>query len=65
MGLKQGQTKPKIYGTVPTDRHTTSPNDSGPIPACFDDGPKLLNCEIAQPRPFPKRKHCAKLILSL
>ena len=50
LGLKRSQTTPKIPGTVPTDRHTTIPNDSGPIPACFDDGPKLLNCEIAQPR---------------
>ncbi len=23
LGLKLGQTKPKISGTVPTDRHTT------------------------------------------
>ena len=42
LGLKRGQTKPKIPGTVPTDRHTTIPNDSGPISACFDDDPKLL-----------------------
>jgi hypothetical protein len=49
LGLKLGQTKPKISGTVPTNRHTTIPNDSGPILACFDDDPKLLNCEIAQP----------------
>ncbi len=50
MGLKRSQTKPKTPGTVPTDRHTTIPNDSGPISACFDDDPKLLHCEIAQPR---------------
>ena len=50
LGLKLGQTKPKISGTVPTNRHTTIPNDSGPISACFDDDPKLLNCEIARPR---------------
>jgi hypothetical protein len=31
--LKLGQTKPKISGTVPTNRHTTFPNDSGPISA--------------------------------
>ena len=49
LGLKLGQTKPNIPGTVPTNRHTTLPNDSGPISACFDDDPKLLNCEIAQP----------------
>ncbi len=49
LGLKLGQTKPKISGTVPTNRHTTIPNDSGPVSACFDDDPKLLNCEIAQP----------------
>ncbi len=47
--LKPGQTKPKIPGTVPTNRHTPMPNDSGPISACFDDDPKLLNCKIAQP----------------
>ncbi len=47
LGLKLGQAKPKISGTVPTNRHTTIP---GPISACFDDDPKLLNCEIAQPR---------------
>ena len=52
-GLKRSQTKPKIPGTVPTDRHTTIPNDSGPISACFDDDPKLLNCEIAPP-PGPR-----------
>ncbi len=45
MGLKLGS------GTVPTNRHTTIPNDSGPISACFDDDPKLLNCVIAQPSP--------------
>ncbi len=52
LGLKLGQNKPKISGTVPTHRHTTIPNDSGPISACFDDGPKLVNCEIAQPKPI-------------
>ncbi len=46
-GRKRGQTKPKIHGTVPTDRDTTTANDSGPISSCFDD-PKLLHCEIAQ-----------------
>ncbi len=35
LSLKRSQTKPKISGTVPTDRHTTIPNDSGPISACF------------------------------
>ncbi len=52
LGLKLGLTKPKISGTAPTDRHTTLPNDSGPISSCFDDDPKRLNCEIAQPRPL-------------
>ncbi len=42
VSLKLGQTKPKISGTVPTNQHTTIPNDSGPISACFDDDPKLL-----------------------
>ncbi len=49
LGLKLSQAKPKISGTVPTYRRTTIPNDSGPISACFDDDPKMLNCEIAQP----------------
>ncbi len=49
LGLKLGQTKRKISGTVPTNRHTTTPNDSGPILACFDDDPKLVNCEVAPP----------------
>ncbi len=49
LGLKLGQTKPKIFGTVPTNRHTTIPKDYAPISACFDVDPKLLNCEIAQP----------------
>ena len=49
LALKPHQAKPKIPGTVPTDRHTTIPNDSGPISKRFDDDPKLLNCEIAQP----------------
>ncbi len=57
LGLKLGQTQPKIPGTVPTNRHTTIPNDSGPISACFDGDPKLLNCEIAQARPV--RLFCA------
>ncbi len=40
LGLKRRQTKPKIHGTVPTDRRTTIPKDSGPTssgsrPACF------------------------------
>ncbi len=46
LGLKLSQTKPKISGTVPTNRHTTIPNESGPISVCFDNGPKLLKCEI-------------------
>ncbi len=29
LGLERGPTKPKIHGTVPTDRRTTIPNDSG------------------------------------
>ncbi len=43
---------------MPTDRHTTIPNDSGPISVRFDDDPKLLNCKIARARcvrPFPGR----------
>ncbi len=37
LGLQLGQTKPKISGTVPLNRRTAIPNDSGPISACFDD----------------------------
>ncbi len=36
-GLKRSQTKPKVSVTVPTNRHTTIPNDSGAISACFDE----------------------------
>ncbi len=43
LGLKLGQTEPNISGTVYTNRHTTIPNDSEPISACFDGDPKLLN----------------------
>ncbi len=35
LGLNLGRTKPKIPGTVPTDRHTTIPTDSGPICGVF------------------------------
>ncbi len=42
LGLRPGQTKPKISGTAPTNQHTTIPNDLGPISVCFDDNPKLL-----------------------
>ncbi len=35
------QTKSHIFGTVATNRHTMTPNDYGPISACFDDDPKL------------------------
>jgi hypothetical protein len=57
-GLKRGQTKPKVSGTV---RQETIPNDSGRISACFDDDPKLSNCEIAQPTPsHPRELRCAK-----
>jgi hypothetical protein len=53
LGLKLGQSKPTMPGTVPTDRHTTIPINSGPIPAAlFDDDPELLNSEIAQPNRF-------------
>ncbi len=49
LGLKLGPNKPTISVTVPANRTTTIQTDSGPISACFDDDPKLLNCEIAQP----------------
>ena len=45
-GLKLGQPKPKLSGTVPTNRRTSIPNDSGPMSVCFDDDPKCSNCEI-------------------
>ncbi len=41
---------------MPTDRHTTIPNDVGPIWACFDDDPKLLDSEmpsVAHLKPGP------------
>ncbi len=56
LGLKLGQTKPKISGTVPTNWHTKIPNDAGPISAYFDDDPKLLNCEIDQPKSMSSKK---------
>ncbi len=46
LGLKLDQTKPKMAGTVPTNWHTTIPNDEWPMSACFDDDPKFSNCEI-------------------
>ncbi len=49
VSLKLGKTKPKISGTVPTKRHTTIPNEYGPISQCFDDVQKLSDFEIAQP----------------
>ncbi len=49
LGLELGQTKPKISGTETTNRHTSIPNDYGPISVCLDDDPKLFNCEKAQP----------------
>ncbi len=62
LGLKLGRTKPKISGTVPTNRHTTIPSDSEPISACSDDDPNLFNCEVAQPRlirGYPQLSNCA------
>ena len=44
--------KPSPKYEAPTNRHTKIPNNSGPISACFDDYPKLLHCEIAQPSPW-------------
>ena len=41
-GLKLGQTEPNISGSVPTNRHTTIPNDSGTISSCFDDDPETV-----------------------
>ncbi len=43
LGVKLGQAKPEISGAVPTNRHTTIPNDYGPTAVCFDDDPKLLH----------------------
>ncbi len=49
LGLQQ----PKIPGTVPTNGHTTIPNDSEPISTCFDGDSKLLHCETAWPSGSP------------
>ncbi len=49
-GSKAGPNEAQTIRQVPTNWHTTIPNDSGTISACFDEVPKLLNCEIAQPR---------------
>ncbi len=64
LDLKLSQTQPQISGTVPTNRHTTIPNDSGPLSACFDGDPTLLNCEIAQPRDWAEGKVGASPCLS-
>ncbi len=53
-GLTRGQTTPKISGTVPTNRHTTIPNDSGPISARFGHDPQI----------FKLRDRSAKFCLS-
>jgi hypothetical protein len=37
VGLKPHQAKPKIPGTVSTNRHTTTPNDSGQASTRFND----------------------------
>jgi hypothetical protein len=60
LGQKLGQTKPKISGTAPTNRDTTIPNVSGPTSSCFDDDPKLFNCEIAQPSQLKPAQHPLK-----
>ena len=46
---KPDEAKPKMPGSVPTNRHKPIPIDFGPVSGCFDHDPKLLNCEIAQP----------------
>ncbi len=51
LGLKLGQTKPNISGTVPTHRHTRIPNDSGPISAGFGEDPNTVKTEEG-PRTF-------------
>jgi hypothetical protein len=33
--------RPKLSGTVPTNRHTTIPSDSGRCSVCVEDDPKL------------------------
>ncbi len=50
LGLKLGQAKPEISGKVPANWHTTIPHDFWPISKCFDRDPKLIMCEITQPR---------------
>jgi hypothetical protein len=56
LGQKLGQAEPKIPSTVPRDGQRMTPNDYGPISACFDDDPKRLNCELAQPSPNSAKK---------
>ncbi len=48
LGLKLGQTKPNISGTVPTNRHTTIPNDSGQISACLDYDQQLFKLRVSR-----------------
>ncbi len=47
---KPDEAKPKMPGEVPTNRLKPSPIDFDPVSGCFNHDPKLLNCEIAQPR---------------
>ncbi len=42
------KTKPNQAQNSRHGAHGPAHNDSWPIPACFDDDPKLRNCEIAQ-----------------
>ena len=50
LDLKLGHTQPKISCTIPTSRHTTIPNDSGSISACFKDEPTGPNRKQEKPR---------------
>ncbi len=49
VALKLGHTKPKISGSVPTKRRSQRSRTILGRFRCFNDDPKLLNCEIPQP----------------
>ena len=49
-GPKPNETNPKMPGAVPANRLKPIPIVFGPVSVWFDHDPKLLNCEIAQPR---------------
>ncbi len=53
---------------MPTDRHTTIPNYSGPISVCFDDDPELYSlrassAESSKPSNDASDKYAARTLV--